>query len=375
MRIVDMDGDLLREIVDVEPRLLVMAHDALHASGDEEVLLDKTHAAPVIGAVVRIEELRDGLDELTVLALLFALLLCEHAVIGEIMIDLRIPEAQRVDRTVMIADDRHIVGHSHDCERILIDDLKRPIVHLLHIGIAVELDIDGLIRFAILPGETILEPVIRDLNLVAVDDLLLEEAVLVTDAAAMSRQTVRRHRVDEAGREASEAAVAKTGIRLLLIRLTQVDLETSEHILYSILDAEVHEVRLQQAADQELDGEIVDLLLSPFHVRAVRLDPILRNELLGCRSDGLVDFVLGELVDLPPPHHMRGIDETAAERLLERLILSILANVLFLPCQIKHSPLADTKNVEDRQEPYLPAAHVFRLPRFSSQSKGNSALL
>ena len=193
MRIVDMDGNLLREVVDVEPRLLVMAHDALHTGGDEEVLLDKAHATPVVGAVVWIEELRDGLDELTVLGLLLALLLCEHAVIGEITIDLRVPEAQRVDRAVMIADDRYIVGHSHDCERILIDDLKRSIVHLLHIGIAVELDIDSLVRFAVLPGKTILEPVIRDLNLVAVDDLLLEEAVLVTDAAAMSRQTMRRH--------------------------------------------------------------------------------------------------------------------------------------------------------------------------------------
>ena len=366
MRVVDVDGDFLREVVQVHARLLEMAHDALHAGRDEEILLDEAHAAAVVRAVIRVEVLRDGLDELAVFVLLAALLLREHAVVGEVAVDLRVPEAQRVDRMVVVADDRHVVRHRHDRQRVLVDELQRAVLELLHIGIAVELDIDRLIRLAVLPGEAVLEPVVGDLDLVAVNDLLLKEAVLVADAAAVARQAVCCHRVDEAGREPAEAAVAEAGVRLLLVRLGEIDLQPFEDLFDRVLDAEVHEVRLEQAAEQKLDGEIVNLLLLAFHVSAVRLDPILRDELLRRRCNGLIDLILRQLVDLTAPHHMRGVDEPAAKRLLERLVLFVLADFPFLPCQMKHSPLAVfPRNIESRQKPCLrrPLSldyHVFR---------------
>ena len=153
----------------------------------------------------------------------------------------------------MVADNRHVVRHCHDRHRIFVDELEAAVRHFLHVGIAVELDVDGLIRLAVLPGKAVLEPVVRDLDLVTLDDLLLEQAVLIADAATVARQAVCRHRVDEAGSESAKAAVAKACIRLFLKRLDEAEVKVLEDFLDGLLDAEIDEVRLEQAAEQEFD--------------------------------------------------------------------------------------------------------------------------
>ena len=339
MRIVDVDGDLLGEIVDVHADLLIVAHDALDAGGDEEVLLDKAQAAAIVRAVIRIEVARDALDEVAIVVLLAHLFLRQAAVIRKIAVDLCIPEAQRVDRVVVVADDRHVVRHCHDRHRILVDEFEAAVRHLLHVGIAVELDVDGLIRLAVLPGKAVLEPVVRDLDLVALDDLLLEQAVLVADAAAVTRQAVCCHRVDEAGSESAEAAVAKTCIRLFLERLDEAEVEVLEDFLDGLLDAEIDEVRLEQAAEQEFDREIIDLLFLTLSIRLIRLDPVVGDELLRRCGYRLVNLILREVLDLAAIHQMRRIDKTDFQIFLELIELAALL-FLFLcfSCQKKHSP-------------------------------------
>ena len=71
------------------------------------------------------------------------------------------------------------------------DKLELAIPHVTHIGVAAELDIDGLIGFAVLPCKAVAEPVIGNLNLVAADNLLLKEPVLVANRAAVPRITMR----------------------------------------------------------------------------------------------------------------------------------------------------------------------------------------
>ena len=67
--------------------------------------------------------------------------------------------------------------------------------------------------------------------------------------------------VDEAGGQPAQAAVAKSGVPLQLIEGLQVLPQVSQALPDHLGDAEVHEVVLQQAPDEELHGEIVDLLL------------------------------------------------------------------------------------------------------------------
>ena len=142
------------------------------------------------------------------------------------------------------------------------------------------------------------------------------------------------HRIDEAGGKTAETAIAEAGVRLFLIRICEVDAKAVEDVLHGILDAKIDEVRLQQASEQKLDGEVIDLLFLTLHVGAVRLDPVLRDELLRRRSDCLVDLVLRELMNLAAPHDMGGVDETQAQRFLQRLIFPVSFDILFLPCQM-----------------------------------------
>ena len=62
---------------------------------------------------------------------------------------------------------------------------------------------------AISHGIAVAQPLVGLLDLPAVDDLLLEDAELVADAVAQRRHFERGQRIDEAGREAAEAAVAQ----------------------------------------------------------------------------------------------------------------------------------------------------------------------
>ena len=228
----------------------------------------------------------------------------------------------------MVADDGHIVRYSHNRHRILVHELEAAVRHLLHVGVAVEFDVDGFIRLAILPCEAVLQPVIRDLDLRTVDDLLLEQAVLITDAAAMARQAMRRHGVDEAGCETAEAAVAEAGIRLLLERIRQGEVEVLQYLLHGLLDTEIHEVALEQTAHEELDGEVVDLLLLTLRIGIVRLDPVIGDELLRHRRNGLIDLIRRQLVHLAAPHDMCRLDELVLELLLELLKLFALGRRL-----------------------------------------------
>src|SRR5437660_9546638 len=76
-----------------------------------------------------------------------------------------------------------------------------------------------------LPGVAEGEPIFRHFLLPAVDDYLLEQAEIVADAVAVSRNLQRRHAVHEAGGEPAEAAIAERGIRLFRNDLVEIDAE------------------------------------------------------------------------------------------------------------------------------------------------------
>jgi hypothetical protein len=72
----------------------------------------------------------------------------------------------------------------------------------------------GFLRPLDLPRRAERQPVVWLFFLIAVVDLLAEQAVLVIDAVAISRDVERRERVEEAGRETTQAAVAERGVGL-----------------------------------------------------------------------------------------------------------------------------------------------------------------
>ena len=124
MGIVDVDGDIIREFLEIAASLDIMAYDALHAGGHHEIFLDQAGLLALVRTVFRVERARDVFHKLTVDCLLTNLLLAKSAVVTKVTFDLRVPKAERVDCFVMITDNRHIVRNAHNDERIFMDELE-----------------------------------------------------------------------------------------------------------------------------------------------------------------------------------------------------------------------------------------------------------
>lgn len=73
-----------------------------------------------------------------------------------------------------------------------------------------------------LPRVAEAQPVVRLLELPAVLDALLEDAVVVAQAVAVRREADRGHRVEEARRQTPETAVAQTRVLLDLLELLEL---------------------------------------------------------------------------------------------------------------------------------------------------------
>ena len=130
-------------------------------------------------------------------------------------------------------------------------------------------------------------------DLEAVLDRLPENAVFVAQAVAHRRDLQRGQRVDEAGRQPAQAAVAQAGVRFrlddFLPVLSRVRLQI---VADELLDAEVDDVVDQRAADQKLHRQVVD----PLGVRAVvgllRQQPALGQQIAQRAGDRLEALAL-----------------------------------------------------------------------------------
>ena len=60
------------------------------------------------------------------------------------------------------------------------------------------------------------KPVIGDLHLVPIDNLLLENSILVPQTVSPGREVQRCQAVEETGGKSAEAAIAESGVVLLL---------------------------------------------------------------------------------------------------------------------------------------------------------------
>ena len=199
MGVVDVDGDVLVELVHAFLVFsLIVTYDALQACRNHEVFLHQAQAAAIFRAVFRIEEAGNEL---------YVVLVAERPVaVAEGQLAVQVfpgvfgpPQAQRIDGVVMIANDRNVVRDGADRRIIFVNAFELSVFRRPHVGVAAEADVYGLIYSLDFPGIAVDQPVVRKLYLLAVDDALVEQPVLVADAASVSRQLQRRQGVDEAG--------------------------------------------------------------------------------------------------------------------------------------------------------------------------------
>ena len=168
---------------------------------------------PDLGLVVGIEHLGDGLRD--------DLLVHRPVVVAgveglevERLDRLGPPQPQHVAGVDAVALDRRVVGDAlHHALRHPADP-ELALFVLVVLGVAAPVDVIGDIGLGDLPGVAVAQPLVGDLRLPAVADLLVEDAELVADAVADGRALQRRQRVEIAGGQPAQAAVAQP--RLLL---------------------------------------------------------------------------------------------------------------------------------------------------------------
>ncbi len=114
-----------------------------------------------------------------------------------------------------VARDLHIAGHGQHLRRALRHDVQLAVVpELPHRAAEADLSVSCGLGSSHAAAEVL--PVVRQLDLLAVDDALAEDAQLVADGIARGGDVQRRHGVEIARGQAAEAAVAEAGVRLAL---------------------------------------------------------------------------------------------------------------------------------------------------------------
>ena len=170
----------------------------------------------------------------------------------EVCNGLRVPHTQGIYHMVAVSYDRHIVGNSQNGFIVLLNEFVLSCYRILFkTDISAEADFLRILFSAELKGVAFFEPVVRNLDLVAVPYLLFEHTVTVADAAAVRRIIQGCKRIKETCRKSSQTSVPKSRIRLLIFYDIQVNSHLIQRFLYIFIHCHIDQVISQSAAHKE----------------------------------------------------------------------------------------------------------------------------
>ena len=234
--IVDMDGDLIRKVIErrVLPQMTV--HNILHGCRYKEILLAQPQALALRMVIRRVEHLADDFRHRVLLhgAHIVALIEERHVEAR----GFRGPQAQYADPLAILAGDEHVVWNRHD--RLIIFVLRVVIGAVpLVLNLALKAHFDGALLLGDEPYLAAGQPEIRQLRLPAVHDLLLENAVFVEDRITGGKIPLRGKAVEVAGGKPSQASIAEARVRLAVIEAFHLDIVVRKRLAEYLGQAEI----------------------------------------------------------------------------------------------------------------------------------------
>src|SRR5690606_23928950 len=166
---------------------------------------------------------------------------------------------QRVDAAVLVAGHHEVVRHGHHAPA---RHPAHPFDAAVAVGLGVAAERHGLRGLGVreLPRRAEPQPRVGLLDLLAVDERLTEDAVLVADAVADARHAHRGERVDEAGGQTPEPAVAQTRFDLLPAQGVDVDAAGGEGLGRHVGEPRGEQVVVELAPQQVLRREVAHAL-------------------------------------------------------------------------------------------------------------------
>ena len=296
MGVVDVDGYLVGQGAQGLVALDVAPQDGLQGGRAEEILLAQAQALALDVVVGGIEDLGKGLGH-------GVLLQGAHVVAPgegrhvEALGELGGPEDQLVHRIGVVAGDVEVVGNGHDGGVAVLGHLELAVVIPLP-DLAAEADLHRVVLLGDQPDVAHLEPVVGELHLPAVHDLLLEDAELVADGVAGGGIAETGEGVQVAGGQAAQAAVAQARVGIQGVEIRDVDVQILQSLGEDLLHAEVEEVVAQGGAHQEFHGHIEDLLAALLLIAALEGAAAVIHAVADHGAQGLVGLLVGGLIHI-----------------------------------------------------------------------------
>ena len=204
---------------------LVAPDDVADGTADEEIFLNQAQLLARVRVVGGVENLCDVLgpvfffDGADVVALI-------EDVEAEAFVGACAPEAEHIHGVGLEAEDRNIIRDGFEHLPVRPDRLFAA----AGVGNVFDPSIDeyghGVFRANHFPRVAQLQPVVGALPLPAVLEFLAEDSVLIAQAVSVGRQLHRCHRVEEAGRQTTQTAIAEPGFNIHLNNLAQINVQT-----------------------------------------------------------------------------------------------------------------------------------------------------
>ena len=158
-----------------------------------------------------------------------------------------------------VARHHHVAGDGQHRGGVFVDDMEVAVVPEFPEG-AAEVDGLGLVGLGQQPGGAHAFPVVGQLHLLALHDLLLENTQFIADGVAGGRNVQGGHGVQIAGGQTAQAAVAEARVRLQLKNVPGLEAQIFQGLLQLGQDPQVVGVFHQASAHEKFQGQVVDLL-------------------------------------------------------------------------------------------------------------------
>ncbi len=291
MGVVDVDGDLFGQVFQGAVGLEMLSQNGLQRGGAQQILLLQPQPLALDMVVGGVKDLGDGLGHGVLLQGADVVAPGEGRHVKALG-QLGGPEHQLVHGLGVVAGDVEVVGHCHHGGIAVLGNLELAVVVPL-VDLTAKADLHGVVLLGHQPHVAQLQPVVGQLHLPAVHDLLLKDAELVTDGEAGGGVAQPGERVHVAGGQPAQTAVAQTRVGVHLIQVGNLDAQVLHGLGKGLLQPQVVQVVAQAGAHQELHGHIVDLLAALFAVAALVLPAAVVHLVAHHGAEGLVGLLVG----------------------------------------------------------------------------------
>ena len=290
MGIIELDGVELGKVIHGAVALHVGAGDLRKGGADKEILLPQPQLLALLVVIVGVEDLADGLGTggFTEGAQVVAVIEALHIDAGA----LRLPQPQNADCIGIVAGNVHIVGHRQ--HRFVVDVLLHQVALVpVLLQPAAEFDLDGVLLIGAQPYLAAGQPVIGQLGLGAVHQLLLKDAVFIEDGIAGAVVAVGGHAVQIAGGKTTQTAVAETGVRLAGIQALRGGAEGGKRLGEGLHQPQIIKTVFEALAHQKFHGKIMDTLFLFLGGLLPVGAALFHHDITQHQCGGLVELVIG----------------------------------------------------------------------------------